>query len=38
MSIEDLALSMNKGFRKVENLIKKEIDQLAILRQKVLKM
>ncbi|OGI81796.1 hypothetical protein A3I95_00680 [Candidatus Nomurabacteria bacterium RIFCSPLOWO2_02_FULL_44_12] len=30
MSIEDLALSMNRGFKKVENLIKSEVDGLAI--------
>jgi hypothetical protein len=30
MSIEDLALSMNKGFKRVENLIEKRIDGLAI--------
>lgn len=30
MSIEDLALSMNKGFKRVENLIEKKIDGLAI--------
>ena len=30
MSIEDLALSMNRGFRRVENLIEKKIDGLAI--------
>ena len=30
MSIEDLALSVNKGFKRVENLIEKKIDELAI--------
>ena len=30
MSIEDLALSMNKGFKRVENLIEKKIEKLAI--------
>ena len=30
MSIENLALSMNKGFKRVENLIEKKIDGLAI--------
>lgn len=30
MTIEDIALSMNKGFRRVENLIEKKIDELAI--------
>jgi predicted membrane GTPase involved in stress response len=30
MSIEDLSLSMNKGFRRVESLIEKKIDGLAI--------
>ncbi len=30
MSIEDLALSINKGFKRVEILIEKKIDGLAI--------
>jgi len=30
ISIEDLALSMNRGFKRVENLIEKIIDGLAI--------
>lgn len=30
MSIEDLAFSVNKGFKRVENLIEKKIDGLAI--------
>ncbi|MFZ1020055.1 MAG: hypothetical protein WAN61_03670 [Minisyncoccia bacterium] len=30
MSIEDLAFSINKGFKRVENLIEEKIDQLAI--------
>src|SRR3989338_10813316 len=30
LTIKDLSLSMNKGFRRVENLIEKKIDGLAI--------
>ncbi len=30
MSIEDLAISMNRGFKRVENLIETKIDELAI--------
>ena len=30
MTTEDLALSMDKGFKRVENLIEKRVDELAI--------
>ena len=30
MSFEDLTASMNRGFKRVENLIEKKIDRLAI--------